>query len=300
MKKTFILCICQCLLITLGWSQEIITTVEVTAPRLQATDPTIFKSLEGDLRDFINSQRWTDDEFEEHERIEVSISINILEELDNNTFKADLAIQSVRPVFGSNYKTPTFTHRDRDFTFQYVQFQPLENSQNSYQDNLSSTISFYVYLILGIDYDTFEPLGGNEHFQTAQDIVGTIPPNVAETDRGWAVNGRKTNRYWLLENLQNPRFKEYREAMYQYHIQSLDVMHKDSDLGLNNMLVALTAIDAANRSYPNTIAMQVFANTKSDEIVEIFKKGDRTQKGKVKGMMRKISPAQAGKFAVLN
>lgn len=281
-------------------AQEIKATVEITAPRLQAADPTIFKSLEGDLTDFINNQRWTEDEFEAHERIECSISINILEELNDNTFKADLAIQSVRPVYGSEYKTPVITHRDRDFTFSYVQFQQLEDSRYSFQDNLSSVITFYVYLVLGLDYDTFEPLGGESHFETAQNIISSIPPDVSEKDRGWAANGRKTNRYWLLENLLNSRLKPYREAMYQYHIQSLDVMHQDTELGINNMLVALNSIRDVNKSYPNTIALQAFSNTKADEIIEVFKNATRTQKQEVKTIMRTINPATAGKFNALN
>jgi hypothetical protein len=286
---------CSCLS-----AQELKATVEITAPRLQAADPAIFKSLEGDLRDFLNNQRWTDDEFEEHERIECSISINILEELNDNTFKGDLAIQSVRPVYGSDYKTPVITHRDRDFTFSYVQFQQLGDSRFSFQDNLSSVMTFYVYLILGLDYDTFEPLGGESHLETAQNIISSIPPDVAETDRGWAANGRKTNRYWLLENLLNSRLKPYREAMYQYHIQSLDVMHQNPELGLSNMLVALNSIRDANKSYPNTIALQAFSNTKADEIIEIFKNANRTQKQDVKGIMRIINPATAGRFNTLN
>lgn len=281
-------------------SQEFKATVEITYPRLQAADPAIFKSLEGDLVDFINNQRWTNDAFEDHERIECSFSINILEELNDNTFKADLAIQSVRPVYGSDYKTPVFTHRDRDFTFRYVQFQQLEDSRFSFQDNLSSTITFYVYMILGMDYDTFESLGGESHFETAQNIISTIPPNIAETDRGWAANGRKTNRYWLLENLLNTRLKPFREALYQYHIQSLDVMHQDSELALGNMLVALSSIQDANRAYPNTIAVQVFSNTKANEILEIFKNGTRTQKQDVKSKMRQINPSSASKFNALN
>lgn len=289
-----------CFVGTSAYAQELKATVEITAPRLQAADPTIFKSLQGDLTDFINNQRWTEDEFEGHERIECSISINILEELNDNTFKADLAIQSVRPVYGSEYKTPVITHRDRDFTFSYVQFQQLEDSRYAFQDNLSSVITFYVYLVLGLDYDTFEPLGGESHFETAQNIISSIPPDVSEKDRGWAANGRKTNRYWLLENLLNSRLKPYREAMYQYHIQSLDVMHQDTDLGINNMLVALNSIRDVNKSYPNTIALQAFSNTKADEIIEVFKNANRTQKQEIKTIMRTINPATAGKFNVLN
>ncbi len=300
MKHFFLVLSLVCFMISGSQAQELKATVEITYPRLQAADPAIFKSLEGDLIDFINNQRWTNDAFEDHERIECSFSINILEELNDNTFKADLAIQSLRPVYGSDYKTPVFTHRDRDFTFRYVQFQQLEDSRFSFQDNLSSTITFYIYMILGMDYDTFEPLGGDAHFETAQNIISTIPPNIVETDRGWAANGRKTNRYWLLENLLNSRLKPYREALYQYHIQSLDVMHEDPDLGMSNMLVALSSIQEANRAYPNTIALQVFSNTKADEIVEIFKNASRTQKQEVKSMMRQINPSSASKFNALN
>lgn len=282
------------------FAQELKATVDITVPKLQVADPSLFKTMKADLEDFLNNQRFTNDEFEEHERIQCTFQMNITSELEDNYFTADVAIQSLRPVYNSEYKTPLITHADRGLTFQYVQFQQIVDSRNSYQDNLSAIFTFYAYWILGMDYDSFEKNGGEEHFKTMQNVLASIPPAVKDSDKGWASTGRKNTRYWLTENLLNPRMSTFREAMYQYHIQSLDIMYKDPELAMNNMMTTLKTLGTTNRSYPNSAVMIVFGNAKTEEIVEIFKQGSRQQKAEVKGILRNINPSSAEKYAELN
>ena len=281
-------------------AQELKATVEVTVPKLQTADPSLFKSLESDLEDFLNNQRFTNDDFEEHERIECTFSVNITSELDNNYFTADVALQSLRPVYGSDYKTPLISFADRGIVFQYIQFQQLVDSRNSYIDNLSSVFTFYAYWILGMDYDSFEKNGGQDHFQIMQNITSGIAAAAKDRDKGWTSTGKKNTRYWVIENYLNPRLSTLRDANYDYHIGALDIMHKDTETGMVNMLATLKTISTANRSYPNSVAVTNFGSAKTDEIIEIFKKATRPQKSEIKTVLRSIDPAASSKYNVLN
>jgi hypothetical protein len=152
-----------------------------------------------------------------------------------------------------------------------------------------------VYLIIGHDYDTFSTLGGDPYFKILQNIVSTIPPQVAENS-GWDQQGNKRNRYWIMENLNNPRIRPLRQAMYEYHIQSLDKMHEDADKSRAVMLSALTTIDQVNNASRNSAIVQMFADSKRSELIEIFKGASRGQQTKVYNIMTNVDPAQASSY----
>jgi len=282
-----------------SFSQELNCEVRVTSPKLQTADPKVIKDLEQAVGDFMNSQQWTNDIFNQEEQIRCNLQINITEDLSSTSFKCDIALQAVRPVFGSSYETPLITHVDKDVTFTFEQFNPLEKSTGVFFDNLSSVLSFYAYLMIGLDYDSFAPLGGEEHFQTALNIVNTIPPNVASQNKGWRSLDGNRNRYWIIENILNPKVRPLRQAMYNYHRKSLDLMHKDTDNAKSAMLVALEDISNVNRSYPNAMILQMFANAKGSEVVEIFKQADSKQQIRVYQIMSRIDPANISKYTVL-
>jgi hypothetical protein len=280
-------------------AQELNAEVTVSTPKLQETDPKVFETLQRDLREFLNQERWTEDEYKLHERINCNFQVNISAELGNNTYQADIAIKAIRPVYGTEYKTVLINHVDRDVIFTYQEFQPIENGTEFFKDNLSAVFSYYVQLILGLDAESFTPEGGDIHFQKAQAIINQVPPNISDKDKGWTALGRKTTRYWIMENLLSPRYKPFKEAWYNYHRKSLDVMHSNTGLALVTMVEALKEIDKTNTAYPNSIGILIFITTKSDEIVEIMKNGDRTQKNLVYDIMRKLDPSNSGKYSVI-
>lgn len=279
-----------------GKAQELKVQVRITTPKLQTVDPKVFRALEGDLTEFINNQKWTDDVFESEEVINCNIQMTITEELSPTSFRADLAIQATRPVFGSNYETALINHVDKGIQFEYEQFQQLQYSRNSYNDNLSSVMSFYAYIILGYDYDSFSPQGGEKYFQIAQEIMTSIPPNAAKVYKGWRSLDANQNRFWMIENMLNPKVKPYREAWYNYHMNGLDQMNNNSEQGKANILAALNNINAVNRSYKNSMVITMFADAKAGELIEIFKQSSLTQKNKVFTIMQKVDPSQAGEY----
>ena len=288
------------LLVVAYWNtsqaQELKAEVTVSTPKLQTTDPAVFKTLEKDLREFLNQERWTNDEYKPHERIDCNFSVNITAELGGNAFSADIAIKAIRPVYGTEYRTVLINHVDRDIIFNYQEFQPFENGTEFFKDNLSAVFSFYSQWILGMDAESFTPNGGDPYFRIAQNIINQVPTAVSEADKGWQSLNRKTTRYWIMENLLSPRFTSFREAWYNYHRKSLDIMYANPEQAVATMVEALKEVEKTNVAYPNSIGILMFISTKSEEIVEIMKNANRTQKNTVYDIMRKLDPANSGKY----
>ncbi len=277
-------------------AQELEVSVEILTPKLQTADPKVFETLRQSIEEFMNNQKWTDDEYEQEERIRLDMIMTITSEIDANTFEAELQLQSTRPVFGSTYETPMFKHLDKNITFSYQQYQPLEYSQTSYINELSSILAFYGYVVLAVDYDSFSPFGGDPYYQKAQDIINQVPPGIASSVKGWrSVDGNR-NRYWLIENALSPRIRPFRQAFYDYHRQGLDVMHDNSVTGRAIMTQALSSLRNVNQSYPNSMIMQVFTNTKSDEIIEIYKGAFPDEKSEIIKVMVKVDPSKASNY----
>lgn len=282
-----------------GIAQELKINVNISTPKLKTADPKVFNTLETAISEFINNTKWTDEDFEDGEQIEGSLQINIKEDLSTNSFIADFYVQSVRPVFNSGYNSTLLNHVDRDVKFNYEELTPIQNNTNGFTDNLSAVLSYYVYIILGFDYDTFSPLGGEKYFQIAQNIVSSVPPSISSGERSWVSLGSSRNRYWLVENVLNPRVRPYRLAYYDYHRKSLDIMENDPDRGRAILMSALGQIDRVNRAYPNSMILQMFSDSKNVEIVEIFKVANRADQQKVYNIMTAIDPSKAPQYSDL-
>ncbi len=277
-------------------AQELEVSVTMNTPKLQTADPKVFETLRQSIEEFINNQKWTNDEYEQEERIKFNLIMTITIEIDANTFGAELLLQSTRPVFGSTYETPLFKHLDKNITFSYQQYQPLEYSQTSYINELSSILAFYANVVIGMDYDSFSPFGGDIYFEKAQDIINQVPPGIASSVKGWrSVDGNR-NRYWLIENLLTPRVRPFRQSYYDYHRQGLDLMHENPTTGRAVMTQALSTLMSVNQSYPNSMIMQVFANTKADEIIEIYKGAFPDEKSQIIKVMVKVDPSKASNY----
>lgn len=281
------------------YGQEFKCNVNINKPKLQNTDPKVFDNLKVTIENFMNSQKWTDDVFDNDERININISLTISGENGSNGFKSELSIQATRPVYGSNYETPILSHLDKQFTFSYEQFQPIQYTKNQYIDNLTSMLSFYAYFILGLDYDSFAPYGGDLYFQTAQEIYNTLP-KAHQDDDGWAQKIGLKNRFWMLESTLNPKCRNFRQAMYDYHRQGLDLMSTNAEVGRKNIAKAMDLVDQTYQSYPQAMIIQMFANSKGNEIVEIFKESTPQQKAQIFATMNKIDAPNANKYRDLS
>jgi hypothetical protein len=278
---------------------ELNATVRVSTPQLQKNDRKVFDQLETSLRDFLNNTKWTQDGFEQEERIKCNFILTISTEEDGNNFRAELAVQATRPVYGSGYETPLISHLDKDVVFNYEQNQPIEFLVDATDNqNIAALFAYYAYVILGLDYDSFSLYGGESYLLTAQQIVTNIQNSSTNNSPGWrpADGGKNRNRYWIMENLLNPRVKPYRAAMYTYHRKGLDTFSTDMDAAKAVILTALEEIDKVNTAYFNSMIVQMFANAKRDELIEMFKIAGKPQKDRVSQIMIKMDPANSQKY----
>lgn len=277
---------------------EINFNVRFNTQQIQTADPAIFETLERDIVTFLNGQAWTKDAFTTEERINCNLIFTLKETESPNNYELDLAIQSSRPVFGSGGETALFNYLDNKIGFYYEQFQAVQLSENSFTGNLPAVLGFYAYLILGFDYDSFSPLGGQVYFEKAQEIFNRLPSNLSSDDSGWRPAGTR-NRYWLLENILSPRMLPLRRANYNYHLRGLDMMHKNPDLARIAMMEALEDVQLANQAYPNAPIIQVFNDAKREEIIEIFKAGTLPEQNTVIQIFSRVDPANAGKYRAI-
>lgn len=278
-------------------AQEFNLSVKVSAPALKTADPKIMEALQNELDVFFNNNQWTEDSFDDYEKIEGNVQLTIKEDISATSFKAELVIQTSRPVYNSNYSTPTMRYLDRNISFSYDGLRPLQQTKEGYIDNFSSILSFYAYYMLAVDYDSFSNLGGDKFYDLALNIYNNLPNSVQRGDSGWAQDDkRQQNRYFLLESAQSPRFRRYREAFYTYHRQGLDKMFDDVVGARQTLLQAVTDVGRVNKETNNTILPKMFSDTKRIELLDIFLVADADQKTKIRNIMISIDPTQTDAY----
>jgi hypothetical protein len=202
-----------------GWGQELKCAVTINASQIQTSDAGIFKDMENAIEQFMNTRKWTNDTYKNHEKINCNFLITISKMPSIGNFTASVQVQSARPVFNSNYTSLLFNFADREWEFEYIESLPLEYNDNTYTSNLTSMLALYAYLIIGIDYDSFSELGGTPYFQKALAVVNNAQQSSLP---GWQAIGSNRNRYWIVENFNNPQMLDLRKAIYTYHSKGLD------------------------------------------------------------------------------
>lgn len=276
-------------------SQTIDAEVILDAQQTGRNQLSIFNTLERDLSEFINSSQWTNSDYEAHERIKCSFNI-IIQSYDADNFQATLQVQSSRPVFNSAMNSVLLNIKDNDFNFTYKEFAPLNYNPNIYTSNLISTISFYVYTILGYDADTFVEGGGDEFYEEARKIVNAASQRGGN---GWTESGATQSRFGINRDLLSGNFSNYRKALYVYHRQGLDVMHKDLEGGKENILTAINLISQNAKRRPNAALFRLFFDAKSDEIMQILSGGPEMNINSTVSALNQIAPVHNRKWRMI-
>lgn len=274
-------------------SQELNCSVQVITPKLQTADPAIFRTFENAVYEFMNNRNWTDDQYTNTERIECKLIITISEELSSDRFRANATLQSIRPVYNSDYKTVLFNYVDKEFEFTYSEYLPLEFNENAHLSNLTSLLAYYAYVMVGIDYDSYGKNGGTPFYLKAQSIINNAQ-NV--TERGWKSYESVRNRYWLIENLINAKYSTYRSCLYEYHRLGLDKMYDDRNGSTKTITNSLEKMNTLNNDNPNLMAIQLFFNAKSDELVSIYSGAPPTEKTKAINILTRLDAANSEKY----
>ncbi|MEM9339237.1 MAG: DUF4835 family protein [Bacteroidota bacterium] len=294
MKKIFILLFLTSF-ISLK-AQELNCRVLVEAQQVETTERAIFEEMETEFAQFLNSQKWTDDTFEEDEVINCNLIINISNQPRIGIFEASVQVLASRPVYGTNYETVLLNFADRDWDFEFVQSQPLQFNENTFLSNITSLLAYYAYIIIGMDYDSFSELGGNPYFDKAWEIVN----NAQSTEfKGWKQFNSIRNRYWLVENLRNPILESVRKAVYTYHINGLDIMLDQKEEAENNILAAIGEVQRANQARPRSIGTIAFMDAKSSEIIKIFSETNLAKRRQAFNLLNSIDPARSDEYREL-
>ena len=289
-----------CLLPSVLTAQEFRCAVQVNYQKLQTTtqqyssgDTKVFETMKRALEEFVNNRRWTAVEFDQAEKIDCSISLVLSEQSSPTDFKGQLQVQLRAPVYNSNYTTGLFNYMENDFQFSFNESQPLDFDVNTFYSNLSSTVAYYLYIMLGIYFDSYGMNGGEPFY----DMAGTIAQTAENAGfKGWRSSDGQKARYWFMENHTNSAYSTIHTAYYLYQRQGLDMMTKDQPLARQNIIKALDQLKQAAAVRPNLLSVTQYIDVKISEIISIFKPAPAEEQKQVLDIIKVISPINAGKL----
>jgi hypothetical protein len=300
-RKFLLIIFISCSFYFTALSQELQANVTVISSRIPTTvDKKIFTTLQTQLNNFLNNRKWTTDTYKTNEKIVCNFLLNLESIVDANTYSASLTIQAARPVFNSTYQAALVNYMDADFAFKYVEYQPVEFNENRVQGtdalaaNLTAVFAYYTYIILGLDYDSFSPKGGQSFFLKAQNIVNNAPE--AKNISGWRIFDGLRNRYFLVENLINSRYNILHDVIYNYYRLGLDKLYESEPEARNSILQTLNQLVNFNKENANTMFMQFFMQNKSTELIGIFKNGTPQEKQQAIDALSLIDIANTAKY----
>lgn len=284
-----------------GQAQEINARVTVLANQVSSTvDRKVFQTLQTGLTNFINKRKWTMDAYESSEKIDCSFLLNLTNVEETNVYRATLTIQAGRPIYKTSYLSPIVNFQDNDFVFRYVEFQPIEFNDTRVMGteplaaNLTAVLAYYIYIILGLDYDSFSPRGGDTYFQKAINIVNQAPDgrNIA----GWKAFDGQRNRYWLAENFMNSRYTLMHDAYYTYYRQAMDKLVENEKEARSQILNALSMVNTVHAESPNIMIIPFFFQGKADELIRVFQKADPQDKQRAAELLQRLDITNANRY----
>lgn len=285
----------------MSYSQEFQAKITVNASRVSTTiDKRIFITLQNQLSNFFNNRKWTSDVYKTNEKIDCNIVLNVENILETNVYKAQLIIQSARPVMSSTYQAALFNFQDIDVAFKYIEYQPIEFNENrvagsdALASNLPAIFAFYANMIVGIHYDSFTPKGGEKYFLKAMNIVNNAPEG--SNISGWRVFDGLRNRYWLAENLSNTRNNVLHSVLYDFYRNGYDNMVVNEKNAIAGFLKSLQQLKTFNQEIPNSMFVQFFMQNKMQELINIFKRATPEEKSTAIELLSNLDPANAGRY----
>lgn len=296
MRNTLIVLVCLLCPIIIG-AQELNCTITVNSDQVGQTNQQIFQTLERSLNDFVNKNVWTNRVYTENERLNCRMFITITE-YESNRFGANIQLQSSRPVYNTSYESSIFNYKDNQFNFEYIEFQPLIFNENVFDSNLVGVISYYVYIMLGLDADTFSLEGGTEYYKKAQKIVTQAQ---GSSFPGWSQSATDNRtRFELVDNLLSNTFREYRIAMYNYHRKGLDILGDNNSTGKQVIAGSMRLFETLITRRPNAFLIQTFFDAKSEEIQNIFSDGPKIDIVQLKETLNRVAPFYSSTWNEIN
>jgi hypothetical protein len=260
---------------------------------IQISDRQKLQTLQKSVREFVNNRKWTNEVFTEDERIEFNISFNILSKVSTDRYAGTLQIQYSRPVFNSSYYSPILNYLDDEIEFDYIETQPLDYNENTHESNLSAILSYYTYIIIGLDYSTFSPNADNIYLQKAKKIVENAQ---SAPEGGWKAFESNKNRYWLAEELLDAKYSSFHNVLYNYHRQGLDIMNEDNEKGRGYVTESIESMRKIKQLNQTAFILQLFFNSKADEISNIYSNAYQDEKNRIYKLLTELDPSNLNKY----
>ncbi len=292
MRKFILFLLCAVSVLSAN-SQELNCTISIDAAQTGQPNLQIFRTLETQLREFVINTKWTDKEYKNQERIDCNMTL-VVSQYDSDTFSATLQIQSSRPTYDSTYDSPVYNYFDKQVSFSYKEFEPLNFNINSFGSNLVSVVAFHVYTILGLDADTYIPNGGASYFEIAKQITNTA---ASSNYTGWKSTDGNQTRYTYNDALLSQVYKEFHDAMYQYHREGLDIMSTNPKKAKEKIADAINTLKSINDRRPNSFLVRTFFDAKSDEITAVFSGGPQVDVTKLIENLNRIAPTKRSNWS---
>ena len=275
-------------------AQELNATVTIDAEQTGQPNFQVFRTLQTELTEFLNNTSWTNQEVKNQERIDCNFTL-IIQSFESTAFTGTLQVQSSRPVYGSIYDSPVYNYNDRQFSFDYSEFQPLVFNINNFDSNLVSVLAYHVYTVIGLDADTFALNGGAEYFDVAKQIVNTA---ASSNFAGWKATDGTQSRYRYNDAMISNVYQEYHAALYTYHRHGMDKMDGvNQTLAKNNVIQSISTLKKINDRRPNSYLLRTFFDAKSDEIEAIFSGGSRVDINTLVEHLNRIAPTRRANWS---
>lgn len=269
-------------------AQELNCTFTIDAAQTGQPNLQLFRTLETQLREFVNNTKWTDKNYKNQERIDCNMSL-VISNLDGDSFTGTLQVQSSRPIFDSTYDSPVYNYFDRQVNFKYKEYEPLNFNINSSESNLVSVIAFHVYTVIGLDADTYQLDGGEPYFQIAKQITNTA---ASGNYAGWKAKDGNQSRYQYNDALLSSVYKEFHQAMYEYHRKGMDLMASNPKDAKEQIVNAITLLKGINDRRPNSFLLRTFFDAKGDEIQAIYSGGPQVDIVKLVENLNRMAPTK--------
>ena len=297
LKKYYKMRLITCLLFFVPYfiiSQELNCKVTVSYSAIPSPNREMFNSMRQSINEFMNNTNWTNDNYHSEERIDCTILIRLDQQISTDEYSGSISIQSSRPIYKTLYNSPLLNIYDDKFRFRYVEFETLEFNENTHISNLTSILAYYAYLIIGMDYDTFSLKGGDVFFQKAEKIIANAQNDNSAT--GWKSFEGLSNRYWIIENLLSTDFDNMRIFYYEYHRKGLDFFTEKPDFVREYVAELILSLKSSFNQRPRGYLFQIFFDTKTDEIVNIFSKGNIMQANELVNLLNQMSITNSAKW----
>ncbi len=288
---------------SLGFAQELNCKVTIGHDKISGVDNEVFNAMQKAVYEFLNQHKWSNDEFQTAEKIDVTVFINLTANKVNNdpeAYSATLSISASRPVFGSTYTSAILNYMDRDFSFKFSQYNSLQFDDNrvtgvdGLSSNLTAVLAYYSYLVLGFDYDSYSPLGGSQYFKKAQNIVNNAPEDKSVS--GWKATESSRNRYHIVDQILNTRFEDVRSYWYTMHRGGLDSMFTKPIDARNKILNGLKKVYQVNKENPNSVFLAVFFAAKTEEFVHLVAQAPKNERGQYISLLTAMDVPNAAKY----